>query len=438
MSAYDTTRFTGTVFNEVLAPHTKSGIWISWGPYHIVDYYTSVIDETRAIRTGAALEDKTPLTKTFINGPDAERFINFMTVRDTSKMETGQANYTLWCDHNGHVITEGILFRLSEDKFCYTAASIEEWCKDHANGYDVEIEEEKPGSPSFGIFCVQGPKSPDVIKAITGNDLVDIKFSRSRKIEIAGSEIIIWRQGFTGEVGFECWIPAESAVAVTKVFVEKGLSNGATLIGNAAQDVGRVEAGMLIISTDYRPGGKFKPHQVINLADDEFLHTPAELNFGRLVNLNKPIDFIGKKALQKEARAGQGKAMLGLEINWQDIEKMYARQGIPSLISSKVLRTPSDLYEKGGDKIGFATSVTWSPNLNNMIGFAHIRTEYAEVGKQVELMWNVLGEKDRVNARTLPLPFVPFHRSGNLSDLERTGCCSDIPFSNEKTQKLSR
>ena len=409
--SYDSSRFTGTVFNEALAPHTKSGMWIAWGPYHIVDYYTSVIEETRAIRNGAALEDKTPLTKTFITGTDAERFIDYMTVRDVSKMEACHANYTFWCDHNGHVITEGILFRLEENLFCYTAASIEEWCNDHAAGYDIRIEEEIPGKPPFGIFCIQGPKSLAVIQAITGADFSDLKFSRARNIRVAGVEVTVWRQGFTGEVGLECWIPAEGADAVAEIFVAKGLSNGATLIGNAAQDVGRVEAGMLIISTDYRPGGKFSPHQAINLEGDDFLHTPAELNFGRLVDLDKPGDFVGKKALQTEAQVGRNKVMIGLEVDYRQIEDEYSKRGMPSLISPKVNRRPNDIHEREGEKIGFATAVTWSPNLNKMIGFAHIRTELAAAGKQVDLMWDILGEKAAINATLVPLPFVPFHRS---------------------------
>ena len=411
--SYDSSKFTGTVFNEVLAPHSESGIWIAWGPYHIVDYYTSVIDETRAIRMGAALEDKTPLTKTFISGLDAERFINYMTVRDVSKMEAYHANYTLWCDHGGYVITEGILFRLEENRFCYTAASIEEWCIDHINGYDIEIEEEEPGNPPFGIFCIQGPKSLAVMKAITGEDWSDLKFSRARKIHVADVEVTVWRQGFTGEIGFECWIPAKGADIVSKVFVEKGLASGGTLIGNAAQDVGRVEAGMLIISTDYRPGGKFSPHQAINLEGEQYLHTPAELNFGRLVNFNKSGDFVGRKALQNELEVGQGKVMVGLEIDYRQIEDVHSKHGMPSFISPKVYRKPSEIHGERGEKIGFATSVTWSPNLNKMIGFAHIKTEHAEQGKQVDLMWDFRGEKAAISTALVPLPFVPFHRSNH-------------------------
>lgn len=408
---YDNSKFIGTLFNEVLAPHTKSGIWASWGPYHLVDFYTSIIDETRAIRTGVAIEDKTPLTKTIISGADAERFVDYMTVRDVSKMKDLHANYTLWCDHNGYVITEGILFRLEKNKYCYTAASIEEWCRDHIEGYDVEIEEEIPGDPPFGILCIQGPKSLELMNTVTEMDWSDLTFSHGRKIDLAGTEITAWRTGFTGEVGYEVWIPAEVAVAVCKLFVDTGIDTGATLIGNAAQDVARIEAGMLIISTDYKPGGKFSPHQTINLDGDEYYHTPAELNFGRLVNLWKPDDFVGKAALQKEVEVGQNKVMLGLEIDYQEIENVYQKLGIPSFITPKVDRTASDLNVRGGEKIGFATSVTWSPNLNKMIGFAHIKPEFAEDGRQIEIVRNVMGERVPVSATIVALPFVPFFRS---------------------------
>lgn len=402
--------FTGTPFNESAAPLSSTSLWIAWGPYHIVDYYSDPVEETLAIRNSVVLEDKSPLVKTFITGPDAERLVDYMQVRDTTKMENYHANYTFWCDQNGHVVSEGILFKLEVQRYVYLAGPVADWCRDNAEGFDVEINEAIESNQEFGVLAVQGPKSEELMKAVTGDDFVDLKFSRARKIKVEGVELTVWRTGYTGEIGFEIWVPEDGSAKIFKKIADTGRPLGAVPIGNAAQVMARVEVGMLLIWTDYKPGGPDSRVQIAYMKSDEHLHTPTELNFGRLVNLKKASDFIGKAALQKEAETGPHKIMLGLEVNWHEMAVLYEQQGMPPMISTKCYRVPFDLQSKDGQRIGFATSITWSPNINKMIGFAHVGSGTAP-GQEIDLLWTAYNKTGPVTATLVELPFTRIVRS---------------------------
>jgi len=377
-----------------------------------------VIDETLAIRSTAAIEDKTPLAKTFVRGPDAERFVNFMQVRDAAQIDVHHANYTFWCDELGRTVTEGLLFRVEQDKFCHMSAPLKDWCLAHADGFDVEIYDAIEAGEEFGVLCLQGPNSWQIIHDVTGQDLSSLRFSRAQRIEVAGTDILIWRTGFTGEVGFEMWVPPEASPKVFQTFIQQGAKHGAVPIGNAAQDVARVEAGMLIRGTDYRPAGPVAQVQATYLAEEEHFHTPAELNFGRLVNLDGNRDFIGRDVLSREREVGFRRLLKGLVVNWHDIVEMWDRQGLPPFLSPRVHRNQvPDIYTPDDQRIGFATSVTWSPNLNEMIGFAHVDARHAGTLDEVRLEWRARDDSARIAARLVDLPFAEIRRRAERLDL---------------------
>lgn len=405
--------FIGTPFNETMAPLCETSLWIAWGPYHVVDFFTDPLEETRAVRNSITLEDKSPLVKTFITGPDAERFVNYMQVRDATKMENYHANYTFWCDHDGFVVSEGILFKLEDQRYCHLAGPLLGWCQENATGFDVELYEAIEANQEFGVLAVQGARSQELIEAYTGEDWSSLKFSRGRKVNVDGVEITVWRQGYTGEAGYEVWVPEDHAAEVFQKILDLGKPMGAVPIGNAAALSARVEVGMLLVYTDYLPGGPDARTQVSHMESQEHLQTPAEMNFGRLVNLKKDVNFIGKNALLREAESGPGRVMWGMEINWREMSDLYISHGMPPTISPKAYRESFELQSKDGKRIGFATSITWSPNLNKMIGFAHIGSEAAKLGEDIKLIWRIGGKTGPVTATLAEMPFIEIVRSKN-------------------------
>ena len=421
---YDPSAFSGTFLNPGAAPYSQSGLWMAWAGYHLVDHYVNEIAEMMAIRKSAAIEDKSPLSKTIVEGSDAEAFIDRMQVRDATKMGVDHAIYTFYCDDNGHTVNEGITFRTAADQFIHMGGPIAGWMSDHADGYDVEITDTLNTSRDYGVLCVQGPRSHEVMRAVTGETHEDLPFSRGRTIDIDGSDIRLWRQGFTGETGFELWVPPDAAADMYSVFVERGGPHGAVPIGNAAQATARIEAGMLIMGVDYRPAGPFMQVQFAYLDGDRYLHTPAELNFGRLVDLRRTTDFSGRGALAAEAARGRGaKVMRGLQIDPAGIAALYASAGTPPFLSPRLHRHFKSEILAGGVNSGFATSMGWSPVLETMVGLAHIESPDVGTGSNVTLTWQIHdGRGEVVNgevpARVVDLPMVEMRRTKTSSSID--------------------
>ena len=413
---YDPSSFGGTFLNAGAAPYSQSGLWIGWGRYHLVDHYVNEVAEMMAIRRGAAIEDKSPLVKTVVDGPDAVAFIDRMQVRDATRIDIDHAFYTFYCDEAGRTVNEGITFRTGAQRFIHMGGPVAGWFADYAGGFDVDIFETAGTPQDFGVLCVQGPRSLEVMRAVTGNTHEDLDFSRGRIIDIDGREVRLWRQGFTGEIGFEMWVGEEAASDLFSIFVERGGPHGAVPIGNAAQATARVEAGMLIAGVDYRPAGPMAQVQFAYLGEDRHFHTPAELNFGRLVNFRRDTDFVGRAALATEAEQEHpAKVMRGLDIDPAGIAALYESTGSPPFLSPRLHRHFASEILVDGSSAGFATSMCWSPVLETMIGFAHLESSAVAVGDEVSLTWEIYNGRGEpvvgeVPAQVTDLPFVEMKR----------------------------
>ncbi len=413
---YDPSSFTHTYLNRSQAPLSQSGLWIAWAGYHMVDHFTNEVAEMAALRETAGIEDKTPLFKTIVEGPDAEAFIDKVQVRDASKVDVDHAIYTFYCDEDGHTVNEGITFRTGAQQFIHMGGPMVAWFEGLRGELDVEITDALNTPRDFGVLCVQGPKSPDVMKAVTGDSHHDLGFSRGRIININGHDVRLWRTGFTGELGFEMWVGPDAAPDMFGLFVERGATVGAIPIGNAAQATARVEAGMLIVGCDYRPAGPFAQVQFAYLEGDRYFHTPAELNFGRLVNFRRETHFVGRSALEAEARGERpSKMMKGLRIDPSGIAALYESCGTPPLVSPRLHRHFNSEILADGNNVGFATSMGWSTALQTMIGFAHLESSDVGAGSNVSLTWQVHDGMGRavngeVPATVVDLPFVTMKR----------------------------
>jgi len=175
-------------------------------------------------------------------------------------------------------------------------------------------------------------------------------------------------------------------------------------------------SSMLIIGVDYRPTGPFAQVQFAYLDEDRYFHTPAELNFGRLVNFKRGTDFLGRKALEAEAQQDRpGKVMRGLDIDPAGIAALYESAGTPPFLSPRLHRHFKSEILAGETNVGFATSMCWSPVLETMIGFAHIESPEVDVGTDVALTWQIYNGRGEavdgeVPARVVDLPFVEMKR----------------------------
>ena len=203
----------GTAFHPRTAPLNRKMQWREWSGYFASSVYADFHDiEYNAIREAAALIDVSPLYKYLVSGPDALRLVDRVITRDATKLAVGGVYYTPWCDENGKVVDDGTVHRLDERRYRWTAADPQlRWLRQNSAGLDVTITEETEATAALAL---QGPLSRDVLEAATGESFADLRYFRRRPSKIGKVAIDVSRTGYTGDLGYELWIPTEGAVAV--------------------------------------------------------------------------------------------------------------------------------------------------------------------------------------------------------------------------------
>ena len=391
----------GTAFYPREAALNQHLAWGEWSGYHSAAVYADFHDiEYNAIREAAAVIDVTPLYKYVVRGSDAGRLLDRVMTRDISKLQVDQVYYTPWCDEDGKVIDDGTVTRLAEDSYRITAADPgERWFRMNATGLDVEVEDV---SDETAGLALQGRLSREVIQDATGQDWSDLRYFRRRISEIAGLEVDVTRTGYTGDRGYELWIPADGALAVWDRVFEVGQRYGIHPCGIRAMDVARVEAGLVLIEAEYSSS-----HRVIAA---EQHYSPYELGFGRLVELGKASPFNGRRALISEQRAGgPPRRLVGLELEWAGIEGLFAKHDLAPAVSPLVHRDPVPVYREGR-QVGRATSVTWGPTIKKMVGFGSVDKHHERIGTRLSVEWSVEGERGKVAATVVQMPFLDLDR----------------------------
>jgi glycine cleavage system T protein (aminomethyltransferase) len=253
----------------------------------------------------------------------------------------------------------------------------------------------------LAALAVQGPYSRATIEAAGGGDLTDLRYFRRRAATIAGVDIDISRTGYTGDLGYELWIPAGGAEAVWDALFEAGRAYAIRPAGMLALDVVRLEAGLILIEADYTSAR--------HAMNPEQHYSPVEIGLGRMVSFDKG-DYVGRRALRAERdRGGPPRRLVGLVLDWYDIEGLYDAQGLPPSISASVDRAPVPVYADGRP-IGKATSHGWSPILKQAIALASVPARYERVGTRLQVEWTVEGHRGRVNASVVELPFLDLDR----------------------------
>jgi len=392
---------TGTAFHPRTAPLNRKMQWREWSGYFASSAYADAHDiEYNAIREAAALIDVSPLFKYEVSGPDAERLVDRVIVRDARKLEVGRVFYTPWCDEHGKVVDDGTVHRLAEDRFRWTAADPQlRWLRRNAAGLDVSIEET---TERIAALALQGPRSRAVLEAATGTSFADLRYFRRRTATVGAIAVDVSRTGYTGDLGYELWVDVSDAVALWDALIEAGGPHGIRPVGMLALDVARLEAGLILLEVDYTSA-----RHALNA---EQAYSPGEIGLGRLVDLDK-AEFVGKRALAAEARAGgPARRLVGLALEWADIEAQYAAQDLPPAVPQAVSRIPVPVFDAGGRQVGRATSTGWSPTLKSAIALASVPTAHAEEGSRLAVEWSVEGRRGRVRAEVVPLPFLDLPR----------------------------
>jgi aminomethyltransferase len=384
----------GTAFHERTLPLCHSLNYREWSGYYTVSVYeTHHEHEYNAIRNAAALIDITPLYKYLITGRDATRFVNRIITRDINKVAKGQVIYCCWCDEQGKVIDDGTITRLDENRYRWTAAEPNiRWFHQNGLNMDVEIEDI---SEQVAALALQGPTSAKLLKTVADAEISNLKYFRMTSGKIAGVPVDISRTGYTGDLGYEIWVDWKDAVKVWDAVSTAGKPFDLHPTGMLALDVARVEAGLLLLDVDYTSARKaLIPSQKFS---------PYELGFGKMVHLDKEY-FIGRAALETDSRHGVARQLVGLELDWNEIEALYEKLGLTPAAPSQTSRVHVPVYS-GSRQVGKATSTTWSPVLKKLIALASIETANATVGNRLQMEVTIEAVRQKAAAKVVKLPF---------------------------------
>src|SRR5579859_372461 len=268
----------GTPFHERTLALCESLNYREWSGYYTVSVYEMHHEhEYNAIRNSAALIDISPLFKYRVTGRDATKFVNRVICRDITKVAVDQVIYCCWCDSEGKVVDDGTITRLGENDYRWTAADPSlRWFQQNALGLDVNIEDI---SEKLAALALQGPTSGKLLKAAADANIANLKYFRVTHGRIAGVPVDISRTGYTGDLGYEIWVPWNDAVKVWDELVKKGKPFDIHPAGMIALDIARIEAGLILIEVDYTSSKKAL------IASQKY--SPAEIGLAKLVDLER-------------------------------------------------------------------------------------------------------------------------------------------------------
>jgi aminomethyltransferase len=384
----------GTAFHERTFPLCQSLNYREWSGYYTVSVYEVHHEhEYNAIRNAAALIDITPLYKYLITGRDATKLVNRIITRDINKVAKGQVIYCCWCDEQGKVVDDGTITRLDENRYRWTAAEPNlRWFHQNGLNMDVQIEDI---SESTAALALQGPTSARLLKTVAEAEIANLKYFRMTSGKIAGVPVDISRTGYTGDLGYEVWVDWKDAVKVWDAIAAAGRQFDLHPTGMLALDVARIEAGLLLLDVDYTSARKaLIPSQK---------YSPYELGFGKMVHLQKE-NFIGRDALVKDEKQGVERQLVGLELDWNEIEALYEKLGLTPAAPSQASRVHVPVYA-GGRQVGKATSTTWSPILKKLIALASVETGHSQPGTKLQMEVTIEAVRQRALATVAKLPF---------------------------------
>ncbi len=384
-----------TPFHERTSKLCQAQNWRRWAGYLAAGSYGLTLDrEYWAIRNSAALIDVTPLMKYIVKGKDACRLLNRVVTRDMEKLKVGQVYYTGWCDEDGKLIDDGTVSRLDESTYRLTSAEPNlRWLSMNAVGLAVEITEV---TDRVAALSLQGPNSRVILNRAVAASVDGLKYFRLMQTKLDAIPVTISRTGYTGDLGYEIWMDAQNGLRVWDALISTGADYGITPVGILAMDMARVEAGLFMLEVDYTSTG----HAWIERQKS----SPFELGLDWTVALDKQGYFVGRRALEREKQEGSAWKLMGLEVEWNGMERLFKEVDLPPQISGMAVRASLPVLV-GNVQVGYASTSTWSPLLKKYIALAHLQKPYYEVGTNVRMEITVEHHRQHAPARVVKLPF---------------------------------
>ncbi len=382
-------------FHPRTSPLCTSLRWKDWAGYHAVCSYNTCHErEYYALRHAAGLIDVTSLFKYEVRGPGAAAFLARVMVKDIRKLAVGRVSYCCWCDERGKVLDDGTVSRLADDHFRATAAEPTlAWFLRNVRGYDVAIED---STARIAALSLQGPNAREILRQVIDADLETLPFFRLTPATLDGFDLTLTRTGYTGDLGYELWVDNEHALALWDAVTEAGGPYGLEPAGLDALDNTRVEAGFIMNGVDY-----YSSNQCVIEARKS---TPYEIGLGWTVNLDRD-PFNGQAALRAERTRGPARRFVGLEIDWDEFERLHTKHGLPPELCSAAWRSPVPVYARSGTQVGQATSGSWSPILKKNLALATVTTPHGEIGERLLIEVTVEYVRERVTATVVKKPF---------------------------------
>ena len=338
--------------------------WAAWNGYKFAEYYYDAEYEYFCIRNSCATYDICPMQKYAIRGRDAEAMLNRMVTRDVKKIGHDRVAYCVWCTDEGRMIDDGTIFKYSDDHFMLTCGSpCTAWLEKSAFGFDdVTVTDV---TDDIAALAFQGPTSCAVLKKMGLSGVETLKPFGIMRFPFHGDTLTVSRTGFTGDLGYELWIPAALGLALWDELYAAGDDYGIQPFGEAATNMARLEAAFIMPAMEF--------NEALRTVHFEHDQTPFELGLGWLVDFKKP-HFSGRAALLEEKRRGPKYTLTKL-----DIEGNKPAEGSYIYKNKRCTR-----------KIGYVTSAMWSPSVKANIALAMIRTEHL----QGELWAEIYYEKE--------------------------------------------
>ncbi len=386
-----------TPFHDRTSVANTTGLWEHWSGYLVAQRYQLAEKfEYFAIRNSAGLFDSSPLFKYRIRGPGAEAFLAGVLARDIRTCPVGHGQYTAWLDDRGFVVEDGVIFRTAVDDYLLTCAEPNlAYFAGLVGRLDVAIEDV---SEDLAVLSIQGPTSREVL-ACLAPAVAALPYFGLTGATIGGASVTVSRTGYTGDLGFEIWAPADRALAVWDAVTAASAGRGVIPIGMIALYMARIEAGLLLLDVDFASSRY--------AWTDAHRSTLVELGLGWMLRDLAADDraFIGRTAVEAELRDRTSRWKLtGLVLDWQDYDRHYDAAGLIPPKDHTPIQDEYYVYDDAGTQLGYATSLMYSPMLQRHIALARVPLDLARPGSRVKLELPVSHRYEYFDAAVSRLP----------------------------------
>lgn len=347
--------------------HIKAGAkMIEFGGWDMPVWYTSLIQEHNMVRESVGIFDVSHMGEIEVKGKEARKFVDYLITNNVEVINTGDIVYSPMCNENGGIVDDLLAYKFSEEYILLVvnASNTEKdfnWILKNSKDFDVEV---KNLSSEYGQIAFQGPKAEELLMNITNAPLSEMGFYTFVEADVAGVKSIVSRTGYTGEDGFEIYLPAEYTPKVWQELMKLAKEVNGGPAGLGCRDTLRFEAVYMLYGNDI---------------NDET--TPLEAGLKWAVDLNK--EFIGKEPLLKMKEEGLPRRLKGIEI----LSKVPARHNYK-------------IYS-GDQEIGYVTSGSKSISTNRNLALGYLKKGFTKVGTEIEIEVR----NKRVKAQVIKTPF---------------------------------